>query len=47
MLKNVEMETLHIAFVEAFSDYQVKIDLPFWKFHQMLKRRGFDPELSR
>lgn len=46
MLENVEMETIHSAFVEAFSDYQVKIDLPFWKFHQMLKRRGFDPELS-
>ncbi|ABX42778.1 GNAT family N-acetyltransferase [Lachnoclostridium phytofermentans] len=46
MLENVKLETIHIAFVEAFSDYQVKIDLPFWKFQQMLKRRGFDPTLS-
>ena len=46
MLGDTKIETIHIAFVEAFSDYQVKIDLPFWKFHQMLKRRGFHPELS-
>lgn len=46
MLEDTKIETIHIAFVEAFSDYQVKIELPFWKFHQMLKRRGFHPELS-
>lgn len=45
-LKNVGVEVLHKAFVEAFSDYQVKIDLPLWKFKQMLKRRGYVPEKS-
>jgi len=45
-LERTSLETLHKAFVEAFSDYQVKIDLPFWKFEQMLQRKGFNPEVS-
>lgn len=46
MLEDTKLETIHTAFIEAFSDYQVKIELPFWKFQQMIKRRGFHPELS-
>lgn len=46
MLDKISMETLHEAFVDAFSDYQVKMDLPFWKFQQMLQRRGYHPEIS-
>lgn len=45
-LDQVSLEVLHNAFVEAFSDYQVRIDLPYWKFEQMMKRRGFVPEKS-
>lgn len=45
-LENISMEVIHKAFVEAFSDYQVKMDLPKWKFENMLIRRGFTPELS-
>jgi ribosomal protein S18 acetylase RimI-like enzyme len=45
-LTETNIETLHEAFIEAFSDYQVKIDLPFWKFQQMLQRRGYRPEIS-
>jgi len=45
-LENTNMETIHKAFVDAFSDYQVKTDLPFWKFQQMLQRRGYEPKLS-
>ena len=45
-LENISIETIHKAFVEAFSDYQVKMDLPIWKFENMLIRRGFTPELS-
>lgn len=45
-LEKTNHETLHKAFLEAFSDYQVKIDLPFWKFEQMLQRKGFHPEMS-
>ena len=42
----MELERLRVAFVEAFSDYQVRIDMPPWKFEGMLRRRGFVPRLS-
>lgn len=45
-LDTTSNQMLHKTFVEAFSDYQVKIDLPFWKFQQMLQRRGYRPEMS-
>ncbi len=45
-LEHTNIEMLHQTFVDAFSDYQVKIDLPFWKFQNMLKRRGYVPEIS-
>jgi ribosomal protein S18 acetylase RimI-like enzyme len=45
-LDKVDSETLYKTFVKAFSDYQVKIDLPLWKFQQMLQRRGYGSELS-
>lgn len=45
-LENTSIEALHEAFVMAFSDYQVKIDLPLWKFQNMLKRRGFVSSIS-
>lgn len=46
LLDQISMATLHEAFVDAFSDYQVKMDLPFWRFQQMLQRRGYHPEIS-
>lgn len=46
ILGKTSIEILHKAFLDAFSDYQVKIDLPFWKFKQMLQRRGYVPEMS-
>ncbi|HBB28938.1 MAG TPA: GNAT family N-acetyltransferase [Clostridiales bacterium] len=46
ILDNIDLNIIHQAFVEAFSDYQVKIDLPFLKFENMVKRRGLIPELS-
>ncbi|MEW9097390.1 MAG: GNAT family N-acetyltransferase [Clostridiaceae bacterium] len=45
-LENIDIKILHIAFLNAFSDYQVKLDLPLYKFEQMLKRKGYSPELS-
>lgn len=45
-LENISAEVLHKAFLEAFSDYQVKMDLPFSKFQEMLKRRGYNPKAS-
>lgn len=45
-LENIRIEVLQEAFVEAFSDYQIKLDMPMWKFEAMLQRRGYDPGLS-
>ncbi|MBU5482689.1 GNAT family N-acetyltransferase [Clostridium sp. MSJ-11] len=45
-LENIDIKILHIAFLNAFSDYEVKLDLPLYKFKQMLKRKGYSPELS-
>jgi len=45
-LDNTNIEILHKVFVDAFSDYQVKMDLPIWKFEQMLQRRGYVAEMS-
>jgi len=46
ILDKTSTETLHKTFLDAFSDYQVKMDLPIWKFKQMLQRRGYASEMS-
>jgi ribosomal protein S18 acetylase RimI-like enzyme len=46
LLENTDIEALHKTFVNAFSDYQVKIDLPLWKFRNMLLRRGYNSQIS-
>lgn len=45
-LENTNIEILHQTFLRAFSDYQVKVDLPFWKFKEMLERKGYTAALS-
>jgi len=45
-LEDISLTNIHETFVDAFSDYQVKIDLPFWKFEDMLIRRGYDSAVS-
>lgn len=45
-LDETNIEMLHKAFADAFSDYQVNLDLPLWKFKQMLQRRGYVSKLS-
>lgn len=45
-LDDVAVTVIHEAFANAFSDYQVKMDLPLRKFETMLKRRGFVPDIS-
>lgn len=45
-LESTGIDIIHKTFLEAFSDYQVKIDLPLWKFQQMLERRGYVPQIS-
>ncbi len=45
-LEDVSIEVLHEAFIDAFSDYQVKFDLPMSKFQGMLQRRGYSSSIS-
>ncbi|ENJ9655170.1 TPA: GNAT family N-acetyltransferase [Clostridium botulinum] len=45
-LENISIETLHRTFLNAFSDYQVKMDLPILKFQYMLQRRGYVAKAS-
>ncbi|AFS77588.1 acetyltransferase, GNAT family [Gottschalkia acidurici 9a] len=46
ILDKTSAEEIHKTFIDAFSDYQVKMDLPLLKFKQMLKRRGYVPDIS-
>jgi Acetyltransferases len=45
-LENTDIERIHEAFINAFSDYQVKIEMPLIKLKQMLQRRGYVPQIS-
>jgi ribosomal protein S18 acetylase RimI-like enzyme len=45
-LEGMAMVDLHATFLEAFSDYLVKMDVPLWKFETMARRRGMVPEMS-
>lgn len=45
-LGDTDINALHDAFITAFSDYQVKVDLPLDFFQNMLKRRGYDGQIS-
>lgn len=45
-LENTSLVDLHMAFLKAFSDYQVQMNLPFSKFENMLYRRGYAADLS-
>lgn len=45
-LDDIEKEVMHEAFLEAFSDYEVDMDIPFSHFKRELVIRGFVPEVS-
>jgi len=45
-LEQTDLHLLHSAFVAAFSDYQVTMDIAFKDFQQMMRRRGLASELS-
>lgn len=45
-LENTSIDILHKAFILAFSDYQVDLDLSLSKFENMLLRRGYDSKIS-
>ena len=46
ILEGVPLEDIHPVFVQAFSDYQIQISLPLWKFEGMLRRRGYTAKAS-
>lgn len=45
-LNNTSIDTIHKAFIDAFSEYEVKIDMPIEKFNEMLLTRDYNPLLS-
>jgi len=45
-LRETSLETVHAAFTEAFSDYEVQIQVPFEKFLDMVKIRDLKLEYS-
>ena len=42
-LENIDSICIYEAFTQAFSDYQVSVDMSFKSFETMLKRNGFMP----
>ncbi|MCK4542417.1 MAG: GNAT family N-acetyltransferase [Spirochaetales bacterium] len=45
-LQCVPLTEIHTVFLDSFSDYDIPIDLPFWKFRNMYERRGIDLDYS-
>ena len=45
-LENTEWSTIYNAFLNAFSDYQVSMNMSLQSFEELLKRRGYKPEFS-
>jgi len=46
VLSENDFDSVHTAFLKAFSDYAIKIDMPREKLYEMLKRRGVVYSLS-
>ncbi|MGL5540352.1 MAG: GNAT family N-acetyltransferase [Erysipelotrichaceae bacterium] len=45
-LEDIDFSVLHQSFLEAFSDYEVQLDLSMSQLAETLKRRGYDPKAS-
>jgi ribosomal protein S18 acetylase RimI-like enzyme len=45
-LAEIPVETLHKAFTDAFSDYEVKLEMSLGKFQEMIKTRDLNPDYS-
>lgn len=45
-LEGIDIETLHKAFLNAFKDYQVNMEIPLSKFNDLLISRGYNSEIS-
>ena len=46
LLSNISVEQVHQAFNDAFSDYEVPIQMPLEKFVEMIKTRDLNPDFS-
>lgn len=46
ILNKTSVDTLHKTFRNAFSDYQVEMEVSVERFQQTLQRRGYVPEIS-
>jgi ribosomal protein S18 acetylase RimI-like enzyme len=46
LLNNISVEQVHDAFVDAFSEYEVKLDMPLEKLVEMMKTRDLNPDYS-
>ena len=45
-MTEVDIKTIHEAFINAFSNYEVQIDMPLEKLKEMMKTRSFDERYS-
>lgn len=45
-LSNVTLEEIHDAFIDAFSEYEVKIDMPIEKLNEMMITRSYSKDDS-
>ncbi len=43
---DIDIKTIHDAFIDAFSEYEVKMDMPLEKLQEMMKTRSFDKKYS-
>ena len=46
VLADIPVSVLYEAFVSSFSDYQVRLDLPFEHFQRNMVRNGYDANIS-
>jgi len=45
-LSGTPVEKIHEAFTDAFSEYEVKLDMPLEKLVEMMKTRDLNPDFS-
>ncbi len=46
LLTGTPVEKIHEAFIDAFSEYEVKLDMPIEKLVEMMKTRNLNPDFS-
>ncbi len=46
LLTGTPVEKIHEAFIDAFSEYEVKLDMPIEKLVEMMKTRDLNPDFS-